>query len=292
MTPIPIFYRFEMSADNSDSFSPSASKPRLCVEHWLKSGRIKPEQIHSFEPARRADLYLAHDPAYVDAVLDLRAPNGFGNYSEAVAASLPYTTGSMVAAVNYVLEHGGHACSPTSGFHHAAYDGGGGFCTFNGLMVAAIVAVAQGAKVGILDCDAHYGDGTDNILRRVQGHGIRHHTFGRHFPCGQVAADRDWSDWLHSAVDDLAGCDVVIYQAGADPHIQDPLGGQMRTKAMLVRDCIALSLPNVAWNLAGGYRRDEDGGISCVLDLHTHTLNVSQGGCDASTPRGKLNGGA
>ena len=60
----------------------------------------------------------------------------------------------MIAAMQHVLEHGGFACSPTSGFHHAGRDYASGFCTFNGLAVAAIMGAMQGAKVGILDCPA------------------------------------------------------------------------------------------------------------------------------------------
>lgn len=265
-----IFYRPEMSA-STDSYSPSSAKPRMVIGHWLEQGFITPDQIQTFDPVTRSHLYQAHDPAYVNGVLDLEIDNGFGNRSAAVAQALPYTTGSMVAATNHVLQHGGHACSPTSGFHHAYYDEGGGFCTFNGLALATILAAQQGAKVGILDMDAHYGDGTDNILARHRNLGIRHHTFGQAFPPGKRAAG--WSTWMDAALDNLQGCDVVLYQAGADPHVDDPLGGQLTSKEMAMRDAAVFSsLPNVAWNLAGGYQRDKKGGISYVLHLHTVTL--------------------
>ena len=78
---------------------------------------------------------------------------------------------------------------------------------------------------------------------------------------------------MDAALDDLQGCDVVLYQAGADPHVNDPLGGQLTSKEMAMRDAAVFSnLPNVVWNLAGGYQRDENGGISYVLHLHTMTL--------------------
>ncbi|MFN3377476.1 MAG: hypothetical protein ACK40S_13125 [Burkholderiaceae bacterium] len=238
----------------------------------LQHGR-QPEHILGFEPATRKDLYLAHDPAYVDDVLDLRRDNGFGNRDPRVAAALPYTTGSMIAAAEHALRHGGHVCSPTSGFHHASYDSAWGFCTLNGLAVAALVVAMQGAKVGILDCDAHEGDGTADILRRIKGHGIKHHTLGAHFPCRQRAEDGEFLHWLRSAIDDLSDCDVVLYQAGADAWERDPLGGQLRNKLMELREFFVFSgLKNVAWNLAGGYVRDKDGGISSVLSLHTKTL--------------------
>jgi acetoin utilization deacetylase AcuC-like enzyme len=69
----------------------------------------------------------------------------------------------------------------------------------------------------------------------------------------------------------------VLYQAGADIHVNDPLGGLLTTDQMRQRDrsvfanCARLRLPLV-WNLAGGYRRDDKGGIEPVLALHRNTL--------------------
>lgn len=271
---IPIYYRPEMVA-HIGSYSPSAAKPKIVMDHWLQHGVIKPEQVQTFDPASRADFGLAHDLEFVDAILSRQRENGFGNHSQAVANSLPYTTGSMIAATQHVIQHGGFACSPTSGFHHAGYDHAAGFCTFNGLAVAAIMGAMQGAKVGILDFDAHYGDGTDHILRCVPKLGIKHHTFGRHYPCGKRATD--WKSWLFRAIDDLHGCDVVLYQAGADPYIADPLGGQLDMADLAFRDELVFGmLDNVAWNLAGGYTRDANGDIPEVVAIHTRTLSAAK----------------
>lgn len=271
---IPVFYRPEMAADSA-SFSPSAAKPKLVVDHWLKHSIIHPEQVQTFEPADRADFGLAHKFSFIDAVLERQQENGFGNYSKAVADSLPYTTGSMIAATQHVIQHGGFACSPTSGFHHAGFQNAAGFCTFNGLAVAAIMAAMQGLKVGILDCDAHYGDGTDDILLHYADLGIKHHTFGQHFPCGKRA--KGWKPWLLMAMSDLQSCDVVLYQAGADPYVHDPLGGQMDMLELAARDELVFSmLDNIAWNFAGGYTRDINGDIPDVIAIHTRTMKAAR----------------
>lgn len=270
---IPIFYRPEMSAPTA-SYSPSSDKPRAMVEHWLVAGMVQPEQVRSFDTATRADYYLAHKPGFVDKLLDCEIDNGFGNRSPQVAAALPYTTGSMIAATNHVLQHGGYACSPTSGFHHAGYSQAGGFCSLNGLAVAAILAVAQGAKVGILDFDAHYGDGTADILGHIKGHGIIHRTFGASHPCGKKASG--WLAWLWDSLDELSSCDVVLYQAGADPYEHDPLGGQLSLKELSVRDHnVFMALKNVAWNLAGGYATEPDGSLGIVERIHDTTLHTA-----------------
>lgn len=70
------------------------------------------------------------------------------------------TNGGVVAAAISALEHG-TAGSLSSGLHHARRETGEGFCTFNGLAIAAREALSAGARsVLILDLDAHFGGGT------------------------------------------------------------------------------------------------------------------------------------
>ena len=73
------------------------------------------------------------------------------------------------------------------------------------------------------------------------------------------------------------GPDLVIYQAGADTHVDDPLGGLLTSDQMRERDstmfAIArrLSIP-LTWNLAGGYQIEADGSIPRVVELHLNTF--------------------
>ena len=70
------------------------------------------------------------------------------------------SNGGAVAAGLAALEHG-VAGSLSSGLHHARREKGAGFCTFNGLVIAAREALTAGARsVLILDFDAHCGGGT------------------------------------------------------------------------------------------------------------------------------------
>lgn len=281
---LPVFYRPEQNAAGVASYSPSSAKPAMVVHDWLKHGIIQEREIHSFEPVNRADLYLAHDRSYVDGVLDLEFENGFRNTAPSVAASLPYTVGSMVAAAEFAVAQDCHTVSPTSGFHHAGYDFGGGFCTFNGLIVAAMALKKAGMvdRVAILDCDMHYGNGTQDIIDRKVLHWIKHHTFGKHFHHRDDIGEggSKFKEWLRRAIEDCADSDLVIYQAGADPHINDPLGGVLHSHEMAWRDRMVidgLGRKALVWNLAGGYQRDEDGGIDPVLALHRVTMNIWKG---------------
>ena len=250
--------------------SPSSRKPADVVASWQKLGL--PIRILEPTAATTEDLALAHQRQFVEEVLACRRDNGFGNRSMQVAAALPWTTGSMLAAARYVVEFGGVAAAPCSGFHHAGYDHPSGFCTFNGLMVTALKLKAEAriARLGILDCDEHFGDGTAALIDRHRaGRWITHVTAGQDYP----RQASKFLEMLPRLVKKFAGCDVLLYQAGADPHIDDPLGGYLDNEQLAQRDAIvfdvakAMGLP-IAWNLAGGYQTP----LRLVLDIHDRTM--------------------
>jgi acetoin utilization deacetylase AcuC-like enzyme len=266
---VTVFYSERIDA-NAQSFSPSASKPREVVSSWRQQF---PSLVYRApRPASVEELCLAHSAHYVREVLAFRSPNGFGNCLPDVAASLPYTSGAMIEAARAAVREG-VAVAPVSGFHHACYAEGGGYCTFNGLVVAACVLHREGfaERVGILDFDEHYGNGTMDIVRQLRLDWIEHYS-----------GATDWNSpdralaflaAIPSIMQRFAECDVLLYQAGADPHVDDPLGGWLTTEQLRRRDrvvfdeCRSRRLP-VAWNLAGGYQTP----LRRVLDIHDNTM--------------------
>lgn len=274
---LAVHYTPEMVADAA-SYSPSAGKPALVMDSWARLGL--PLDVRAPSPVSQHQLCLAHDRDFVAGVLEGRVRNGFGNRLASVASSLPYTSGAMLAAARDALANGWGAIAPCSGFHHAGYDFAGGYCTFNGLMVAAAVLLGEGSvrKVGIVDFDQHWGDGTDHIIRRL---GLRervlHYSPTRDF--GRPQQAEAFLARLPDLLRPFADCDLVLYQAGADPHVDDPLGGWMTTDQLHRRDekvfgaLRAWGVP-VAWNLAGSYQRDAQGSIEPVLAIHDNTLRA------------------
>jgi acetoin utilization deacetylase AcuC-like enzyme len=226
-------------------------------------------------PVTVEDLRRAHDPDYVDGILRGTQPNGFGTTDAGVAASLPFTSGAMLGAAREALRNGRVAVAPCSGFHHAHHAHAGGFCTFNGLIVAALALRAAGdvRRVGILDFDQHYGDGTDALIRELDLDWIRHYTAGAEY--GDPTQAEEFLARIPALVAALGDCDVLLYQAGADPHLDDPLGGWLSTEDLAERDrrvfaaAAERGLP-IAWNLAGGYQTP----LRKVLDIHDNTLRA------------------
>ncbi len=274
----------EQSARDNQSFSPSAGKPILVARAF---NRLYPDQLEwkAFHPLTWRTIALAHNPDYVRAVLECQIENGFGNQLESVAASLPYTTGSFA----YAAVHAMRALDPlpcvslTSGFHHASYAHGGGYCTFNGLMIAAIVLerlkLLKKSGVGIIDLDKHYGNGTDDIRNQLGISYVTHigtREIGSLFTLPPGSSDsvlHAKKEGIFKELAALRDCDILFYQAGADIHVDDPLGGLLSTDEMKFRDRTVFEFARsagipIVWNLAGGYQEP----VELVVQLHCNTL--------------------
>ena len=267
-----VFYTPKMVAQAGE-FSPSPRKPAFVVAAWEEAGILL--DLEKPAPATIAQLSLAHDAEHVKNILSRQKANGFGNVDRMVAMSLPYTSGAMLAAARWAIRNRSAAAAPCSGFHHASWKRADAFCTFNGLMVTTCALRQEGLaqKIAILDCDMHLGNGTLNIIEGLGADSwIKHITIYEDY-----TADISLLTLLPQFIEGFADCDIVLYQAGADPHIDDPLGGYLTTEQLherdriVFRECRRLNLP-IAWNLAGGYQSDFDK----VIDIHTNTARACQ----------------
>lgn len=267
MKKVGVFYDPRMAADGR-SFSPSGLKSMRVVKDWLE--HKLPIDVMSVIPATGEQLLNAHSPGYVRGIMEGVIDNGHGNNSRAFAEAAVWSVGSIVNASRYALRHG-VACSPTSGFHHASYDSNHGYCTFNGLVVAAQAMLDSPyiQRVAIVDFDFHYGDGTDDIIHRV---GLGDVLFNVTNRGREILVNRE----IDRIITELEP-DAVIYQAGADQHVEDPLGGIFTDDELIERDravfecCNSNGIP-IVWCLAGGYRRDENDDITPVLETHRNTM--------------------
>ncbi len=227
------------------------------------------------------DLVRVHDPAYVEAVRsgsprELAASSGFP-WDPGVWEAVTASNGGAVAAALETFRTGKVSGSLSSGLHHAHRSSGGGFCTFNGLVLAAFAARDAGARrVLILDFDAHYGDGTADLIDDED-----------EFDMVDVSCRWPWpgSDYLdrcRKALHEMAGhdgpYDLVLYNAGMDPHEDCRIGGMLGVdekildvrERLVFRHCYERGWP-VAFVLAGGYANDRLT-MDRLVDLHRLTI--------------------
>ena len=248
------------------------------IPEFVRQAGRKPVE---FQPYRVEDFEAAHSPVYVKGILSCTLKNGFGTLDPEINQALHYSNASLGAAVQFTLDHGGVACSASQGFHHAHYDNCYGYCTFNGLVIAARSALERVGKVLIIDGDAHHGDGTDDCLQRLnlQNRIINVSRSGSE-KIGRPEHSRftatQWEQFADSLIRRYSP-GLVIYQAGADAWDKDPYeAGYLSFDALGARDqgifasAKADNIPLV-WNLAGGYADP----MQKTIDIHLQTLACS-----------------
>jgi len=286
----PIFYDPRQSIDSIKSYSKSASKPRRFVElmQHFAYHNYGPQSLGTVVPVTKKDLCLVHSKDYIHDLFALRVPNGFGDCNPDLPESCLWTVGCLLSAARHAMKYPAiPVCAPVSGFHHSGYDEAAGFCTVNGLIIVAAKLIQENPniRIGIIDADAHYGDGSAALLKRHKhiGKQVLHFTSGQHFYGNEKQEDAlDFQAWLHSAIKETNAFnpDLVLYQAGADAWEHDDLGSGYLSKEQLAqrdRDVFRGIKAPVAWVLAGGYAKSSDGTIFTdpVLDIHHNTLRES-----------------
>ncbi|HMN28627.1 MAG TPA: histone deacetylase [Caldilineaceae bacterium] len=268
--PLPPGHRFPMG------------KYQGVYETLIKDGVASLDQFHVPELPPHSWLELAHDPCYVKAYLDgsieakMMRRIGFP-WSAALVRRTRLALAGTVRAAELALEHG-LACNTAGGTHHAYYDYGSGFCVFNDLAVAArLMLERQRVRcVLVIDLDAHQGDGTASICQQDK----RIFTFSMHcaanFPFHKQQSDLDialpvgmedeaYLQTLGDLLPDLLSQvkpDLVFYDAGVDPHVEDELGklalsdaGLYHRDRLVLANCWQRGIPT-AGVIGGGYQRD------------------------------------
>ncbi len=107
-------------------------------------------------------LQLIHDPHYIKMVKKASKNESFFAYMNNNKLSYDCACLAVGMAVE-ASETGSFSLSRPPG-HHASKDLGDGYCLFNNLAIATRRLVRKGAKVAILDFDAHHGDGTQRTF--------------------------------------------------------------------------------------------------------------------------------
>jgi acetoin utilization deacetylase AcuC-like enzyme len=250
----------------------------LAAQGLVPNGFVRPE------PAGADLLAIAHDRAYVEAVLALDVTPAIERniglpVGESVVARSCASVGGTLLAARLALAQG-IAGSTAGGSHHARRDTGAGFCIFNDVAVAARTLHAEGtiARALVVDCDVHQGDGTADCLSGTPDLFTLSIHAEKNYPTAKIAGDRDVG--LPDGTDDAGYLavleahvaplldairpDIVFYNAGVDPHRDDRLGRLALTDAgLLARDRFVVGaarrrgIPFVGV-IGGGYATDID----------------------------------
>ena len=266
----------------------------------LSRGLIDAASVVEPDPAGWDELALVHTAEYLE-----KTRSGGFRASELALLELPWSpsvaegfrlmAGGTIAAARRAVEARRHM--PTAagaggeprlvasanlggGFHHAFPSHGEGFCLYNDVAVAIRVLQRDGviARAAVVDADVHQGNGTafvfdgDPSVFTFSIH--QEHNYPHVKPRGSLDVglpdgtdDGDYLRALERALPAVMASrpDLVVYVAGADPYVEDQLGGLCLTyEGLRGRDFLVLSSARasgvpVVIVFAGGYaRRVED----------------------------------
>ena len=265
------------------------------IAESLSESPIASLQLTAPEPLSEEPIAAVHDVDYLRAVQtgdprELAESQGF-RWDAGLWPMVAASNGGVVSAVFAALKDGVSG-SLSSGLHHARRAKGAGFCTFNGLVIAAHAALDAGMKsVLILDLDAHCGGGTASLIAdepRIWQIDVSVNGYDSYQGSDRVHLDivEHSGDYLPTIEQRLTDADqralpfdLCLYNAGMDPSEDCSTGGLpgITQELLAQRDslvfewCRTRKLP-IAFVLAGGYvgaRLDQRN----LVELHRLTLS-------------------
>ncbi len=282
--PLRVFYSEDYAVGEGLE---TVTKSKLLAK-MITDGKVSGIELVAPKLATEEELLLIHSPEYVEGVMSGKLKNlAAGVWSKKLLKSILATTGGMRDATIEALRNG-RSGSFSSGLHHARADAGMGFCTFNGLALAALEALKKVKSVGILDFDAHCGGGTANILKtnkRVRLADVSVCSYDSWTPTAKsrhfievVDKPKSYLASVSKALKTLEGVEFLIYNAGMDTH--EKAGGMSGITLDVIKEREALVVEwaqerkvPIVFALAGGYTWS---GLTLkeVAELHLETVRA------------------
>ncbi|MCS7025642.1 MAG: histone deacetylase [Bryobacteraceae bacterium] len=297
MPKIALVYHDGYDLQFGDHIFPSV-KYRLIRETLVEEGLATPDSFYTPEPVSDEDLMLVHSEDWIK-----KLKQGTLNYGEILKLEIPYSrrivhafwlaAGGSILAARLALKQG-VGFNIGGGFHHAFREHGEGFCAINDVAVAARKMIQEKTveRVMIVDCDVHHGNGTAAIFQGdPQVFTFSIHQFNNypdvkppstldvHLPDG--VGDEEYLARLGQALIPALHQfqpNLLFYIAGADPYLEDQLGGLNLTleglkqrDRLVIQTAIDSGVP-VAVTLAGGYALK----LEDTVRIHSNTAWVAE----------------
>jgi acetoin utilization deacetylase AcuC-like enzyme len=297
MLPYQLVYHEQYDLHLGDHVFPS-KKFKWLHDRLLRTGFAEACDFTAPEPATDGDVLLVHGREWVT-----KLRSGTLSYQDILQLEIPYSrqmveafwlaAGGTILAARLALE-AGVGFNIGGGFHHAFPEHGEGFCAINDIAIAVRRLQHDGAikRAMVVDCDVHHGNGTAAIFSgdtSVFTLSIHQHN---NYPSEKPPSSLDIhladgigdAEYLHRLGNGYRAAltmfkpELVLYVAGADPYMDDQLGGLSLTfDGLKERDRLVIStaltqrIP-VAIVLAGGYAQS----VEDTITIHANTAEVAK----------------
>lgn len=297
MLPFKLIYHPHYDLNLGAHVFPS-QKYRLVHDLLLAEGTAVPADFVTPDPATDDDVALVHGHGWIERLtsgtlifkelMTLEIP-----YSEAMVQAFWLATGGTVLAARNALRDG-LGFNLSGGFHHAFPDHGEGFCAINDIAVAIRKLQHEGkiTRAMVVDCDVHHGNGTaaifagDKSVFTLSIH--QYNNYPARKPPSSVDVHLSDNVGDEEYLERLGGAyrfpihgfhpELVIYVAGADPYVEDQLGGLSLTmEGLKARDRLVIETAlrekaAVAIVLAGGYANN----VEDTVTIQSNTAKIAK----------------
>jgi acetoin utilization deacetylase AcuC-like enzyme len=297
MLPFPLVYSERYDLNLGEHVFPS-KKYKYIHDRFLRSRFAVADDFVEPSPASDEDVLRVHTPEWVTGLR-----TGTLGYHDILRLEIPYSrqmveafwmaAGGSTMAARHAMDRG-VGFNVGGGFHHAFPDHGEGFCAVNDIAVA--IRCVQHEKVVqramVVDCDVHHGNGTAAVF--AGDHSVftlSIHQFNN-YPSEKPPSSLDIhladgigdAEYLHRLGSGYRSAltmfkpELIIYVAGADPYMEDQLGGLSLTfdglkerDRLVIWTALTHHVP-VAIVLAGGYAQS----VEDTVTIHTNTAEVAK----------------
>jgi acetoin utilization deacetylase AcuC-like enzyme len=296
MLPFKLVYHPDYDLNLGAHVFPSR-KYRLIHDQLLDEGFAQPMDFIQPRPVSDEDILRVHEAGWVQRlktgtlapqeILRLEIP-----YSKRMVEAFWLATGGTILAARRALD-GRIGFNIGGGFHHAFPGHGEGFCAIHDVAVAirALQHERMIERAMVVDCDVHHGNGTaaifagDRSVLTLSMHQFDNYPSEKppsvidiHLRNG--VSDDEYLDRLRSALKVAMSFtpNMIFYLAGADPYVEDQLGGLSLTmEGLKQRDRVVFetgieSRVPVVVTLAGGYARN----TGDTVTIHCNTVKAAR----------------
>ncbi len=310
MLPFKLVYSDHYDLHLGSHVFPS-QKYRMVHDRMISSGFARREDFVEPQPATDEDMLLVHERAWIDKLQE-----GTLSLQELLKLEVPYSHemirgfwlmagGTILAAQNALRD--GFGFSIGGGFHHAFPAHGEGFCAIHDVAVAIRRLQKDGAirNALVVDTDCHHGNGTAAIFandRSVLTLSIHQsNNYPSEKPPSTIdlnladgVSDDEYLDRLRPAYEiAVTGFkpDLIMHVSGADPFMEDQLGGLLLTfDGLSRRDRMIYEIARdnhipVAATLAGGYAFNVHDTVTIHVNTAKAAAQVFSAGLRSSTER-------
>ncbi len=306
--PIVFHEKYDVAFWGIENLHPMDTKKFGKVFNYLvKNLGIEPQRFYKPEKLQEHELLKVHSQQYLEY---LRSSHAIAEIAEVsllqfipnfllrwkLLTPMLYATSGTILATQLAMEHG-WALNLAGGFHHAKYDQGGGFCFYADIPLALHKIHEKNPDLDILviDLDAHQGNGLASFFKDSENIYLFDMYNTKIYPQDiKEARETDFNvpvpfgihdeEYLSTLKRELPKTiesvkpGLIVYNAGTDIFIQDPLGGMNITEqGILKRDefvfmqALERKIP-IVMLLSGGYGEKNAEVISRSLEnlLNNH----------------------